>query len=230
MRRAPGRGRWPLAPPPPDVGPPWTAVRRCSSSSGASDTFATWEKSIQVRTLEKIERTIGRRLRQDHRHDREGRIAASGGQRRVRVRIAGCCRARAARSARSPPWLRRWPVPAPEPRAGPAQDCGDQRTIFRPFVTQDRIDLRRVAPVRARVADEHVVGLGRHGTVPICRQLPQQYALKLEKEAQDSACTENRPFVKATLFLRPPRNLPCSRSSRSRNNRGPVGSNDRRGS
>ena len=32
---------------------------------------------------------------------------------------------------------------------------------------QDRIDLRRVAPVRARVADEHVVGIVRHvGPVP----------------------------------------------------------------
>jgi len=35
------------------------------------------------------------------------------------------------------------------------------------LVTQDRIDLRRVAPVRARVADEHVVGIVRHvGPVP----------------------------------------------------------------
>jgi hypothetical protein len=35
------------------------------------------------------------------------------------------------------------------------------------LVTQDRIDRLRVAPVRARVADEHVVGIVRHvGPVP----------------------------------------------------------------
>src|SRR5262249_10752823 len=38
---------------------------------------------------------------------------------------------------------------------------------FQALVTQNRIDFRRVAPVRARVADEHVVGIVRHvGPVP----------------------------------------------------------------
>src|SRR5262249_5073107 len=41
--------------------------------------------------------------------------------------IAVCCRARAARSARSRPWRRRWPVPLPEPKASPPLNYGGQR-------------------------------------------------------------------------------------------------------
>jgi hypothetical protein len=50
---------------------------------------------------------------------------------------------------------------------------------FQTLRAQYSIDGRRVAPIRARVADEHIVGLvRRHGVGPTCRQPLQQYPPK----------------------------------------------------
>src|SRR5262249_38644575 len=80
--------------------------------------------------------------------------------------IAGGCRARAARSARLPPWRPRWLVPARESKADPPLNSGGQRRSSGPCrAGPNRSPPRGVHP--RDVADEHVVGIVRHeGPVP----------------------------------------------------------------
>ena len=81
---------------------------------------------------EKIERRIGRRFGQDHRHDREGRIAGLTDKGEFAFVLLGV--AEPARPDQHDHRLgcadglfqRR------EPRVDPAQDCGDQRTASGP--------------------------------------------------------------------------------------------------
>ena len=106
---------------------------------------------------EKIERTIGRGLGQDHRHDREGRIAGLADKGEFAFVLLGV-----AEPARSDQHDRRLGcADGLFQRANPRQTRRKIAAIkegLQALVTQDRIDLRRVARVRARVADEHVVG------------------------------------------------------------------------
>ena len=105
----------------------------------ADCTIGTLESSIRK------QQWISRCLGQDHGHDCKSRIAGLADQ--GKVAIAGCCRARATRSARSQPWLRRWPAPATSAIVNPPPDCTDQRMTSDPSsAIQNRYPPRGASP------------------------------------------------------------------------------------
>ena len=128
----------------------WRRTRPADARSSDSETLSRI-RSLAGCTIDTPESSFRKRQRisrclgQDHGHDCKSRIAGLADQ--GKVAIAGCCRARATRSARSQPWLRRWPAPATSAIVNPPPDCTDQRMTSDPSsAIQNRYPPRGASP------------------------------------------------------------------------------------